>query len=416
MSENGGITNQGLKKFAMAGKPGEKLFVGGGLHLWVSKSGAPLWRVKYRLAGTERLYSDIGAYPEVGLEKARKELSAVKEHVTKGRDPVQERRVERAKATTASFNTFAGLVSAWLEENRKGWSAIHYRKSKRAIERDVLPHLGKLPVAAIEPIMVTNVVKAILGRGVRETAAKILQHVTDIFEYARAHDLRSDNPATPAQTVIPKATQAKGRPAFLTWSELGEVLRGAEAAHLSPAVRMAHRLLAFTAVRISNVVNADWSEFHLDADIPTWIIPRAKMKAKDRAHDHKVILGPTIVAELRARRSQIGSTGYVFPSSAGEKHISREALEKAYRVTLDLSNRHSPHGWRSSFSTLSRENEFEREVVELALDHIHDNEIARAYDRGERLVQRVKLMNWWDAQLSQAERGADVVTLTKRKA
>jgi integrase len=415
MNENGGITNQGLKKFAREGKPGDKLFVGGGLHLWVSKSGAPLWRVKYRIAGTERLYSDIGAYPEVGLEKARKELSAVKEHVTQGRDPVQERRVERAKATTASFDTFAGIVSAWLEENRKGWSAIHYRKSKRAIERDVLPHLGKLPVAAIEPVMVTNMVKAILARGVRETAAKILQHVADIFEYARAHGLRSDNPATPAQTVIPKGTQAKGRPAFLTWPELGAVLRGAEAAHLSPPVRMAHRLLAFSAVRISNVVNADWSEFHLDADIPTWIIPRAKMKAKDRAHDHKIILGPTIAAELGVWRSQIGAKGYVFPSPAGKKHISREALEKSYRVTLGLADRHSPHGWRSSFSTLARENKFERDAVELALDHVHDNDVVRSYDRGERLEQRVKIMNWWDAQLSQAERGADVVPMLKRK-
>ena len=54
--------------------------------------------------------------------------------------------------------------------------------------------------------------------------------------------------------------------------------------------------------------------------------------------------------------------------------------------------------------------------MELALDHIHDNDVARAYDRGARLEQRIKLMNWWDAQLSQTERGADVIELKKQKA
>jgi hypothetical protein len=29
--------------------------------------------------------------------------------------------------------------------------------------------------------------------------------------------------------------------------------------------------------------------------------------------------------------------------------------------------------------------------VELALDHAHDNEVARAYDRGERFDDRIKL-------------------------
>jgi len=55
-------------------------------------------------------------------------------------------------------------------------------------------------------------------------------------------------------------------------------------------VRMAHCLCAFSAARISNVVEAKWREFNLESDVATWIIPRAKMKSRDRHHDHKVIL------------------------------------------------------------------------------------------------------------------------------
>lgn len=76
----------------------------------------------------------------------------------------------------------------------------------------------------------------------------------------------------------------------------------------------------------------------------------------------------------------------------------------------------SPQGWRSSFSTLTHDNGTARDVVELALDHIHDNEVARAYDRGERFDERVKLFNWWGAQLAAAQRGATIIPLKTKVA
>ena len=67
------------------------------------------------------------------------------------------------------------------------------------------------------------------------------------------------------------------------------------------------------------------------------------------------------------------------------------------------------NGWRSAFSTLARDNGFARDVVELALDHIHDNEVSRAYDRGERFTQRIELFDWWGKQLMAAQRGAQII-------
>jgi integrase len=99
---------------------------------------------------------------------------------------------------------------------------------------------------------------------------------------------------------------------------------------------------------------------------------------------------------------------YVFPSMAKVgvyKPISREAIEKVYRTTLGLKNRHSPHGWRAAFSTLAKEKGYTRDAVELALDHVHDSEVVRAYDRGARLAELIKLMKWWGAELIKAEKG-----------
>ena len=204
--------------------------------------------------------------------------------------------------------------------------------------------------------------------------------------------------------------------ALLDWVSLGDILRRADMARISPSVRMAHRLIAFTGMRIGNVVEAEWKEFHLDDEQPTWVIPRAKMKVTSRPIDHRVPLGEGMVTELREWKNRVGGKGYVFPSPAGGKHIGRESIEKVYRVTLGLNGKHSPHGWRSSFSTLARDNGTARDVVELALDHVHDNEVARAYDRGERFDERVKLLDWWGKQLAIAQRGATIIPLKTKAA
>jgi integrase len=403
--------------------PRLKLSDGDGMYVTVTPAGTPVFRIKYRQSGKEKTYAIT---PGSSLDEARKEREKVRGWLREGHDPVQARDLERASNVEASDQTFRAVYEQWLKKQEKQWSAIHYTKSRQALERDVLGKLGHLPVRAITPAMVARVVEAKAQRGAIETASKLRQHIGGIFRLAQARGLcdYKENPADAAREVLPKRAKRQPRPALLTWPELGDVLRAAEKVTLSPAVRLAHRLCAFTATRISNVVEAEWREFHLDGDPPVWIIPRAKMKAQDRAHDHKVILGATIAAELRIWRDLMGRKGYVFPSPAGGDHITRESIEKLYRKTLGLEGRHSPHSWRSAFSTLARDKGdehdkkgnvvskgFERDVVELALDHVHDNEVVRVYDRGERLAERIRLMQWWDAELSRVQRGADVVQL-----
>lgn len=85
-----------------------------------------------------------------------------------------QRQLDRVSARAASDATFATVANKWLEKQRKGWSEIHYLKPKQAIERDVLPLLGSLPVAKITPSTVAATIKPIIQRGANETASKIL--------------------------------------------------------------------------------------------------------------------------------------------------------------------------------------------------------------------------------------------------
>lgn len=406
----GKLTDKAVKAFAGKAEIGKKLADGGGLHLFITPAGGSTWRVKYRLDGKEKIYS-IGPYPLISLASARVELGEVKALLLEGRDPVGNRRITRAQHIASAENTFQSVAQEWLAMKRKEWSAGHFTKSSRAFERDIYPAFGKLPVANITPAIVATAIQDIHKRDVLETASRILQHLNGVFRYAQAKGLCRDNPAAPAREVLPRKKDNSRMPALLDYVALGDVLRRAKLARLSPSVHMAHRLCAFTAARIGNVVNAEWKEFNLDGEKPVWTIPRSKMKVTARDLDHRIPLCPEIAEELRQWKAAIGNRGYAFPSPTGEKHIGRESIEKVYRVTLGLAGKHSPHGWRSAFSTLARDHGFAREVVELALDHAHDNEVARAYDRGERFSQRTDLYKWWGSELLAAQRGAAIIQM-----
>lgn len=410
----GKLSDKAVKAFVAKATPGKKLADGGGLYLFTPPAGSANWRIKYRIDNKEKIYS-VGPYPLISLAAARVELKAVKTLLLENKDPVTERRINRAATSAGSDNTFQAVAQEWLAMKQREWSDVHHTKSQRALERDIYPALGNLPIASITPAIVAKAIEDIYKRDVLETATRILQHMNGVFRYAQAKGLCRDNPAGPAREILPRKKDSGRMPALLDWISLGDLLRRAEFAQLSRPVRMAHRLLAFSSARIGNVINAEWPEFHLNNEQPVWIIPRAKMKVTTRDIDHRLPLCPEIAIELRSWKDRFGGKGYVFPSPAGGKHIGRESIEKVYRVTLGLAGKHSPHGWRSAFSTLARDNGFARDVVELALDHAHDNDVARAYDRGERFTQRVILFNWWGEQLATAQRGAKIIPLPENR-
>ncbi len=66
------------------------------------------------------------------------------------------------------------------------------------------------------------------------------------------------------------------------------------------------------------------------------------------------------------------------------------------RLGYDTQKDQSAHGFRSSFSTMAHGSGlFRAEVVEVQLAHAHGDQVCLAYDRGDFLEERRKLMKWW---------------------
>ncbi len=255
------LTDRAVRALIAAARQGKaerkKLSDGGGLFLTLTPAGTAVWRVKYRHAGKEKLFS-AGAYPTVGLDAARQQRENVKARLREGRDPVQSRNVERATASAVSPNTLESVALAWLDRRKPGWSEVHLQQTRRDLERDVFPMLGKLPIGSISSPMVAAVVERIATRGAIDTAGKVLRSMNRIFGIAKASGLCVENPSLGVREIIPARKLHSQRPALLNFAALGEVLRKLEAAPISPAVRLAHRLIAFTGARIGSAVAAEW--------------------------------------------------------------------------------------------------------------------------------------------------------------
>ncbi len=408
---------------------GQKLPDGAGLYLVSQRSGNAAWQVRFpptpaQVEAAEQRGAkfprqaqtiSLGIYGEVSLSEAREERDRLRKLGSGGLNPVVEHKIAIAQAVTSSDITFESVAAEWLAKERPSWSTVHFAKSARALERDVYPSIGALPVPRISVVMVSAVIDRVQKRGAIETAQKLLQHTRSIFRFAQAKGLRADNPAEPVTELLQKAPPTTGHPALLTWPELGDILRRAEVCNVSPAVRLCHRLIAYTAVRVENAVSARWEHFNLDAVPATWSVPRSAMKgdleAKAGGVPHTVFLHPTLVEHLRRwRTAQSAKATFLFPGNQGRDYISRDTVSKLLRETLELRDKHSPHGWRSAFSTrLKEDTDIDGDLIEMSLDHDVKTSVEKAYDRGERLAKRAPVFQWWGDQLAAAERGDEVV-------
>jgi integrase len=88
---------------------------------------------------------------------------------------------------------------------------------------------------------------------------------------------------------------------------------------------------------------------------------------------------------------------YLFPSSrdpdqpAPKNRIGRALVDVGYS-----GDRHVPHGFRSTFSTLANESgKWSPDAIELQLAHVESNRVRRAYNRNVRWEERVALMAWY---------------------
>lgn len=367
--------------------------VGGvdGLHLRIAgESRAWVLRIKI---GPKRCDVGLGPYPEVSLADAREAARVHRRKVRDGGDPLKERREARAAllAGKAAAKTFKECAVAYIEANKAGWkNEKHAKQWSATLETYAYPQIGGLPVASVTIAHVLTVLEP-LWSSKTETASRLRARIESVLDWARVRGYREgENPARwrghldkllPARNKVQKVEHHSALP----YAEIGEFMDD-----LRSRDGMSARALEFSilcASRSGEVRNAVWAEFDLSAKV--WTIPADRMKA---GKEHRVPLSDAAVKLLKALPKVKGSD-YTFPAPRGGALSDMALTAVLRRMGRDGITQ---HGFRSTFRDWAGETTaYPREVIEHALAHQLKDKAEAAYQRGDLLTKRARLMGEW---------------------
>jgi integrase len=392
---------------------------GAGLYLEVSRA-SKRWFWKYKSGGVEKRMA-LGAYDpskgaaHVSLAQARDARTTAHQLLKGGEDPVQRKRAAKINAAVVSANNFAAVARDFHDTKKGGWSPLHGRHWLRAVERDLLPWIGALPVADITGRLLLNTLRKIEQRGVVNSAHDCRQYAGQVFVHAIAQGLCDRNPAADIRGTL-KPLNVRHMSAVTDPPRLGELLRAIDGYGGRPETKVALVLSAMTFQRPGNVRMAEWAEIDLDAAM--WTIPAAKMKrnleGKTNNTPHLVPLAPRVVDMLRNDLLPLTGHGkFLFPSlRTSERPISDNTLNAALRSLGFGQLEMTSHGWRAVARTLLDEVVgVDTSVIEVQLAHSVKDANGRAYNRTQYLPQRVEMMSKWADYLDRLRVGAKVVKL-----
>jgi integrase len=384
-----------------------KLADGAGLHLYVAPTGLKSFRWRFRYAGKEQLLT-LGSYPEVDLNAARARADAARAQLARGEDP---------RARSSRVETFEAAARAWHAVQAESWTAIHAADVLVSLERDVFPAIGAEPLDAIAPADVLELLRVVEKRGARETARRLRQRISAVFELAIGEGWCSADPAEKVGRGLKKPAAVRHHAALMTIADARQLLAEVARLDASRGAKLASTFLALTAMRWAAVRGAQWYEIEdLDGAAPIWRVPAARMKlaaAKkgDASHDHLVPLSAAAVAVLRQARTlqrfDANAEGGIIFRGTGQNSPLGEAAIGALYARTSFAGRHVPHGWRATFSTIMNETmPLERGAIDQALGHTLKSEdgsaakVEGAYNRSQQLDRRRRIFDAWGAALA----------------
>lgn len=372
-----------------------------GLYILVEPNGSKHWRFKYRFGGKEKLMA-YGPYPSISLKEAHDKRDRDRKLLLEGIDPATVKKGRKRASEVERRGQFRTVAAELLEKNRLEGRARNTLKKKAWLIEMANEDLGDLSVESITPSEVLAVLKKQEAAGNFETASRLRTTIGEVFRYAIASGLTSNDPTQPLKGA-PVRKRVQSRAAITTPKRLGELLVAIDNYGGYRVVALGLKLLALLHVRPGELRLATWPEFDLEAS--TWTIPAEPMKMRQ---PHVAPL-PRQAVSILTELQEIGHLkAMVLPSQRLRiKSLSEDTFNQALRKMGFSKDEMTAHGFRATFSTLANASgKWNPDAIERALAHVDGNEVRRAYARGAYWNERVKMAQWWADTLDELQRGA----------
>jgi integrase len=372
---------------------------GGGLYLSISANGGRRWVFMYTWRGKQTELG-LGSARTVPLARARILAAECRDILADGRDPKETRKPSEAK-------TFGAIADEVGENMQSSWRNGRTKEDWKRTMGNHAHGIREIPIADITTDDVLAVLKPIWNT-TYVTASRLRGKIERVLDAAKARGLRKgENPARwkgHLDQLLPKRQKVEiDHHAAMPYAALPAfVARLRERGGMRD---LAMEFVILTAARAGEVLGAPIEEFDLEAAL--WTVPAIRMKG---GREHRVPLSRRAVEIVReALRLGKGCGPYAFPGQKPGRPLAASSFQELL-IVMGVEGA-TPHGFRSTFKDWAAEaTEHQDWVSEKALAHLVGDETRRAYQRGELLDKRRRLMaDWADFCAAGDGRGLDAV-------
>lgn len=365
---------------------------GDGVYLRVKPNGMKDWQLRYKTPEGKWSWLGLGGYG-----KAAHQLSGqgARQKAAELTQEAKERGVSLMEAKTppeaavAPLETFSQLTREWLKikKDSKSWTDGTYERAESMLENHILPVMGSRGYTAIPASDWFNLFKGMEEKGILETIAKLRAHCRDIYALAQVTDRAQYNPIDNLHKFL--APSKNENFPHVSPDEVPELIRAIRGYKSRPKA-IGLQLLMLLAVRPSELREAEWNEFDLDAGV--WNV--AAIRKKER-RDFLLPLPEQAIKLLRELHTYRTKEPFLFPgrSKGMEKPISNMTFNQALD-RMGYRGRQTPHGMRHLFSTAANEAGKDYRIVDSALAHKVKG-VEGVYNKAQYLSQRRELLQWW---------------------
>lgn len=380
----------------------------GGLCIEVRPTGAKKWRFRYRFAGRPNML-DLGDYPGVSLQDARRERDRQKQLLARGEDPSQARRKALLLVNVAKDDTFEAIANEWL--GQQAFEPQTVDKARMLFEYHIFPWIGRRPVRGISPTECLALIRRAEHAGKFDIAKRIRQRIGQVSRYAITTGRADVNPAEGLKGAM-KVVKPTHHASLTDRKEVGALLRAIQGYSGHFVTRIALQVAPYVFVRPGELRHMEWTELDLDAG--EWRLPAGKMKMRV---PHIVPLARQVIVLLKEIQALTGRGRYVFPSvRTGTRPISENTINASLRRMGYSKNEATGHGFRSTASTILNEMGWNADWVERQLAHSEKDGVRGSYNYAQYLPGRREMMQAWADLLDSLRDGGKVVALPKQRA
>jgi integrase len=415
---------------------------GDGLFLRLRPHGTKTWMIEYEFQGRRTKYT-IGAYSRDGapgesipdwlrhgqqsLTQARSIAGAWKAARRAGHDPVaewealllKERQAEAATLTALEVErkqpTVSEAVATFMQKimaGKKSAGHVQYRldrlaaiigakKIREVTRQDVIAALDTIAKGQVE------------GKTAKQLSGEVLTTAKRLWRFASEREWTGASCIEQLTRATFDAKPTK-RDVTLRLDELAVIWRTLDNPELcksDPVTIAAMKLLILTGQRESEVCEAEWAEFDLEAGL--WCLPAERTKT---GRAHLVHLAPQAVAVIEALKPITGKKRHVFASPLRQKQsiygrTVNSSLAKLFKGgKLPNVTRCTVHDFRRTLITRLPDLGFEPFMGHKIANHVLSGVFAH-YNHNSYEEQREAALKAWAARLEILVTGANVAQL-----